>query len=353
MSWIMPGVEIFHASSNNIFLLSVSKSASVMVSLPLHYGESFYFSSSRNEYCLLNLKGETSGNETVYSGNTVILFNKSNQKTEGRYIIRSTDGKIIKAGVYPDSWKQVTFGNTKASIALLENPEDRAEEATTTQVAIYSALSGGYLTVCESCNNLPGFSVDVHAAAPSTAEGSIWSMITQSNGQVAFVNTLTGTYLSVCDGCNNLPAYSVDVHEATIGNSSLWELSSVTSGTTFTSVQSGTLLRVCYGCIKEPNGYSVDVGTSTLAPSSTWQIKVLTPPPGPTPGPSPPPTPTPTPLGPVPSKPSWILWTGVGLWLTGVILWLAVPQKVLALRIIGALISLVGIGLIFYSAFGK
>lgn len=323
-----------------------------MVSLPVHYGESFYLSSYPGEYCFLNLRGETSGNEVVESGNTVNLYNKISKKSITVTVTRKgLDNKIV-AGIYPNFSEKISLNGQTVSISLLEDPNLQSEEAVTTQVALFSLLADGYLTVCESCNNLPGFSVDVHASTPSTTEGSIWTMITQPNGQIALQNTLTGTYLSACNGCNGLPGYSVDVHESNIGASSLWSVSTVSGGSTLESVQSGSLLRVCLGCIKEPNGYSVDVGASAPpTPSSTWQIRVLTPPPPP-PGPNPTPTPVPlTPSTSMPSKPSWVLWLGVGLWVTGLIFWLALPEKLLAVRIIGALMSLAGIGVIFYAAF--
>lgn len=331
-----------------------------MASLPLKYGQSFFIKERPgDEFSFLDLNFEVP-NESIKKGSEVILYNKTKGNRDGKYFLGGEFSKELLVKIFP-LFSGVTiarrygnFPSGQIQISIIEDPSNVSSEAPTVQVALQNTLNQGYLTVCQYCNNLPGFSVDTHASSPSGAEGSIWMMTTLPSGQVTLTNTLTGTLLSVCDGCNNLSGYSVDVHESSVSASSTWNITFLTPNATngpitLQSQASESFLEVCFGCIKSPNGYSVDVGTTSVQKYSTWNLQILTPP---SPSPSPP---GPGPLTPlVPSTASsstktWLIWFGVGLWLSGLMLWLAIPKKLIAVRIIGSMISLSGIGLIFYS----
>ena len=173
-------------------------------------------------------------------------------------------------------------------------------------------VSGGYLSVCGECNDLPGFSVDIHASGISQAGGSQWQMVSTGPGLGGILNTLTNTYLTVCGECNGLPGFSVDVHATSVdqASGSVWQFSQLGPGAfSIKNTLTNTYLSACYKCPKDPSGYSVDVHATNPSVSSysVWGIETVVPP-APSPIPVNPPLtplvpvpPAPTPIGPKPT----------------------------------------------------
>lgn len=194
-------------------------------------------------------------------------------------------------------------------------------------IAIQSPVTTSYLTVCDGCNQIPGFSVDAHAYSPSQQDGSLWQMINSGPNLVGLLNTLTGTYLTVSQGA------VVTVQATTISQSAGSEWKAVPQG--FVNTLTNTFLTVT-------SGNKVAVSDSSQTTNSTWTIENL----------SPLPDPIPFPGGSgSKSKPKWIFWLGIGLWLAGMILTLGIPPGYLPIRLVSMGASLTGMGLIFYSSF--
>jgi len=225
-------------------------------------------------------------------------------------------------------------------------------------VGIQSQTAKTYLTVCGECNSIPGFSVDVHAQGISQADGSIWQLINAGPDIVALKNTLTNTYLTACQGCNGAASgsWSVDVSgtSATQSAGTLWKVI-VENGqlSALMSTSSSTYLGLCEGCNAIPSGYSAILSTDDPTQiGGLWSIQSLSPTPSPDPVvPIPPITPLVPGIPAAASKPQWILWVGVGLWLVGSLLTLLLPERFVVLRMFFILMALVGIGAIFYMSY--
>lgn len=235
-----------------------------------------------------------------------------------------------------------TQQNSFLSLALVEAPPPPSPSPvplvpippTPEIISIQSSYTGTYLTVCDECNQIPGFSVDVHASGPSQQAGSLWQMINSGPNLVGLLNTLTGTYLTVYQGS------SVNVQATSISqlNGSEWRVT--TQG--FLNTLTNTFLSV----VGTSKGYTVSVSGSSQTSSSTWNIESLSP------------LPSPIPFsggsgtnGTKTSDNKWIFWLGVGLWLMGMILTLGIPAGYLPLRLVSLICSLAGIGLMFYLSF--
>ena len=221
-------------------------------------------------------------------------------------------------------------------------------------VGIQSQTTNTYLTVCDECNSLPGFSVDIHAQGISQSDGSIWQLINAGPDIVALRNTLTNTYLTACQECNGAETgtWSVDVSGTSASQSAgtLWKVI-VENGqlSALMSTSSNAYLGLCHGCNINPSGYSVILDTQI---GGLWSIQSLSPAPSPFPVvPIPPITPLVPGIPVEPSKPQWILWAGVGLWIVGFLLTLLLPERFVVLRMFFILMALVGIGAIFYMSY--
>lgn len=326
-----------------------------MATTRLKYGQSFYVVVAGQppplgtEYIFLDLAGR-SPDRPIRKGSGVKLVRLATGQVEGEFIIDSkVAGDYILADIYPSKGVRVDLRTSSGlsktiRVSVVQDP-DASEPPPVITVGLYNALANGYLSTCDGCSILPGYSVDVHLPTASSL-GSLWQLtyLDSGSGQVALLNTLSGTYLSVCSECSGLPGYSVDVHETSITSSSTWTLTTTGGSTYLVSEESSAnaWLSVCSGCPKSPTGFSVDVHESSATPSSTWALTIMAAPLGPGSG-----QPSST-----PSAGRWIVWVGVGLWLSGLVISMILTGKHTATRIVGVMMSVIGIGLIFWAGLG-
>jgi hypothetical protein len=114
---------------------------------------------------------------------------------------------------------------------------------------------------------------------PAGPAGSFWrvekSDTYDKDGSVVFVNSYNGVgRLGLCNGCNAIAGWSVDVHDST--NSSVfnkWIPEMSGAFVRFKNLYNGMYLGACSGCTGNPQGWSVDTRAYTAsAPWNLWFV---------------------------------------------------------------------------------
>jgi hypothetical protein len=211
-------------------------------------------------------------------------------------------------------------------------------------VYIFCVANEGYLT------SNPQGPADIAIIEPSPGTGSEW-VLSNSGGGIQIQNTTTQTYLSVCYTCNNIPGYSVDSHSSTPANWTTWNLSPSTLSNNIFTIQSaatGGYLEICgVGAQCVSNGIvNVDLSGSPNQTSSLWAlIESGGVPPLPLPIPPTPPTPPiPPPMPPASSKNWAILTSFIFIGVAAFALLIGAIAKKGIFMIFGLLFLLVGFG---------